>query len=460
MLLVKYMELKNYKARMFVPVDTRKSIGRYRPYSNVCKVMGLSGVDLFSPSDVVEKRNTRKVPDFDIVTSTVAMPTDAVRCIRRSLELSSMSNVTTGQRKHASLKSRQKTSFASDIQEEEPYLEESDEENSQFSETSYVDFLYLETGESPDTADKCALTQSIQQSDASNRELSKLAHSPVSVLLQYVNSENQLDETLSMCRVWRKLPHNAESSPTSSVLGRVLDFDFDAKSESDDLATLESATYDKLSGLCNQPELQDLERSSDSFSQWGDEYDTKSCCSVDQDHESLNKTEKDLGHSLVSVKDDVTNIADSMQESVAGKESNDKLMKIDDPKSTDNINDVFDDPGGVKFTERYDSCAEDSNTASKDERLDDSLAKADTDEKNDTRAFNTEKKLSYVAPLLKTVAKGTALIGILFLLHFRNSRSPRNTSQIHWKSIGVGLPKRKEDKGSKIYPVDKFKFED
>ena len=35
MLLVKYMELKNFKGRMFIPVDTRKSSGRYRPYSNV-----------------------------------------------------------------------------------------------------------------------------------------------------------------------------------------------------------------------------------------------------------------------------------------------------------------------------------------------------------------------------------------------------------------------------------------
>ncbi|XP_076944209.1 protein OPAQUE10-like [Bidens hawaiensis] len=35
MLLVKYMELKSYKSRMFVPVDTRKRSGRYRPYSNV-----------------------------------------------------------------------------------------------------------------------------------------------------------------------------------------------------------------------------------------------------------------------------------------------------------------------------------------------------------------------------------------------------------------------------------------
>jgi len=105
----------------------------------ICKILGLTGVDLFSPSDVVEKRNTRKVcmcirsfskksrsmninvrkflhvpynlnllllfliskqrsfadektwsqvPDFDIVTCMVTMPKDLVGCMRRSLELS------------------------------------------------------------------------------------------------------------------------------------------------------------------------------------------------------------------------------------------------------------------------------------------------------------------------------------------------------------------------------------
>lgn len=103
----------------------------------ICKILGLTGVDLFTPSDVVERRNTRRVcicirtvsiksrsmninvrkfhdiphnlnllalifyselsanvqmwwqvPDFDIVTCMVAMPKDMVRFIRRSIELS------------------------------------------------------------------------------------------------------------------------------------------------------------------------------------------------------------------------------------------------------------------------------------------------------------------------------------------------------------------------------------
>ncbi|XP_076943620.1 protein OPAQUE10-like [Bidens hawaiensis] len=379
MLLVKYMELKSYKSRMFVPVDTQKRSGKYRPYSNVdsflkvCKVMGLNSVDLFSPSDVVEKRNIRKVcicirslsmkarskqlnvPDFDIVTNKVAMPTDAVRCIRRNLELSSMSSVTCGRSKHARLKSR-KLIFASPEQDDESsHLEESDEEQSQFSDTSSVDFLYLESGESPDTVDyKYTLTQ---HSDVSNRELYKVAHTPRSVLLQYVN-ENQLEEMFSnFFELGLIIGDEFTSvSPSSRMLGRVLDFDFDSKSDD-------------------------------------------------------------------SVKDDVTNIADSLQENVAG----------------------------AKFSESYDSCvdAEDtSKAASKDERKD----------KNEKR----ERKPSYMAPLVKTVAKGTALIGILFLFQLRNSSAGNKngrSGQIQWKSIGVGFLKGKEDKGKKIYPVEKFKFE-
>lgn len=110
-------------------------------------------------------------------------------------------------------------------------------------------------------------------------------------------------------------------------------------------------------------------------------------------------------------------------------------------------------------------------------------------DKNEKR----ERKPSYIAPLVKTVAKGTALVGILFLINLRfilhkktnnlfilythmyhnnnndcffmisRNSSAGNTNgrsgQIQWKSIGVGFLKGKEDKGRKIYPVDKFNFE-
>ncbi|XP_052190898.1 uncharacterized protein LOC127800362 isoform X2 [Diospyros lotus] len=115
LLLEKCKELRDMKGHRYNPISSRKSSGRYRPYSNVdsflkiCKILGLNGIDLFSPSDVVEKRDTRKVcmcirslskkarskqlkvPDFDIVTYTVAMPTNMVECLRKSLELSKSS---------------------------------------------------------------------------------------------------------------------------------------------------------------------------------------------------------------------------------------------------------------------------------------------------------------------------------------------------------------------------------
>ncbi|GER49671.1 calponin-2 [Striga asiatica] len=111
LLLVKCMELRHLKHK-YGPFGSRKSSGRYRPYSNVdsfikiCKIMGLGGIDLFSPSDVVEKRNIRKVciciralsmkarskqlsvPDFDMVVYSVTMPKNMVDIIRKSLESS------------------------------------------------------------------------------------------------------------------------------------------------------------------------------------------------------------------------------------------------------------------------------------------------------------------------------------------------------------------------------------
>uniref|UniRef100_A0A6N2K261 Calponin-homology (CH) domain-containing protein n=1 Tax=Salix viminalis TaxID=40686 RepID=A0A6N2K261_SALVM len=113
MLSTKHMELRYVKAHKYERFASRRSSGsRYLPYSNVdsflkiCKILGMAGIDLFSPSDVVEKRDTRKVcmcirslskkaralhlnvPDFDIVTYTVAMSTNLVGNIRRNLELS------------------------------------------------------------------------------------------------------------------------------------------------------------------------------------------------------------------------------------------------------------------------------------------------------------------------------------------------------------------------------------
>lgn len=83
-----------------------KHSGKYLPYSNVdsflkvCQKLGLTGVDLFSPPDVVEKKDVRRVclciralskkararqlgvPNFDYVTHNIAMPTEFVGNLR------------------------------------------------------------------------------------------------------------------------------------------------------------------------------------------------------------------------------------------------------------------------------------------------------------------------------------------------------------------------------------------
>jgi mitogen-activated protein kinase kinase kinase 1 len=103
-------QLKQSKVYMYERTSFGKSNGKYMPYPKVdsflkiCQILGLAGIDLFTPSDVVDKRNVRKVcmcirslskkasmmhlnvPDFDIVTRTIAMPNYIVGGIRKSLE--------------------------------------------------------------------------------------------------------------------------------------------------------------------------------------------------------------------------------------------------------------------------------------------------------------------------------------------------------------------------------------
>ncbi|KAG4998884.1 hypothetical protein JHK87_019956 [Glycine soja] len=140
LLLAKHMELRHIKAYKIQSFASKKNIARYRPYSNVdsflkiCKILGLTGVDLFSPSDVVERRNTRKVPDFDIVICMVAMPKDLVGCRRRSIELShnilADSSGSYYLQKHARRKSRQGYPVTDSTKDYETYSDQSvDTEN-------------------------------------------------------------------------------------------------------------------------------------------------------------------------------------------------------------------------------------------------------------------------------------------------------------------------------------------
>lgn len=154
MLLAKHKELRHVKAYKSKPFTSERNSGRYRPYSNVdsflkiCKVLGLTGVDLFSPSDVVEKRNTRRVcmcirsfskksrsmsvnvPDFDVVTCKVAMSKDLVGCIRKSIELSHNNladSCSNHLQNHGRRKSRQDYSVAVSTRDYKTHSENSDD---------------------------------------------------------------------------------------------------------------------------------------------------------------------------------------------------------------------------------------------------------------------------------------------------------------------------------------------
>lgn len=110
-LLQKHSDGESASPRSLFPeaASNGKHSGKYLPYSNidaflkVCQKVGLTGVDLFSPPDVVEEKDIRRVclciravskkaqvrhlgvPNFDYVTHSVAMPTDLVGGLRESL---------------------------------------------------------------------------------------------------------------------------------------------------------------------------------------------------------------------------------------------------------------------------------------------------------------------------------------------------------------------------------------
>ena len=60
-------QMKQSKVYIYERTSSGKSNGKYMPYPKVdsflkiCQILGLAGIDLFTPSDVVEKRNVRKV---------------------------------------------------------------------------------------------------------------------------------------------------------------------------------------------------------------------------------------------------------------------------------------------------------------------------------------------------------------------------------------------------------------
>ncbi|KAI4336494.1 hypothetical protein L6164_015016 [Bauhinia variegata] len=202
LLLTKHTELRHIKAYKNHPFSSKKNSGRYRPYSNVdsflkiCKILGLTGIDLFSPSDVVEKRNTRRVcmcirsfsknaraksinvPDFDIVTYTVAMPKDMVGCIRRNLELSQSSHADSSShylQKHGGGKFRRDYLVRTSSRNYVTYSEDTDG----FPDLDQADIQSRERNETSEQQSGMCSTESLQYHCSENVEhCCKLVWSP------------------------------------------------------------------------------------------------------------------------------------------------------------------------------------------------------------------------------------------------------------------------------------------
>ncbi|URE08680.1 hypothetical protein MUK42_23588 [Musa troglodytarum] len=156
MLLKKHVKLKSSKIFIYERTSFAKHDGKYMPYPKVdsflkiCQILELTGVDLFSPSDVVEKRDTRRVcmcirslskkarlknlsvPDFDVVTYTIAMPTDLVGGIRRSLEQSRCSSSSSGSYSMDFRRLYRQKGYSGQHDQSHEYCSESDEAESSF----------------------------------------------------------------------------------------------------------------------------------------------------------------------------------------------------------------------------------------------------------------------------------------------------------------------------------------
>ncbi|XP_043705141.1 uncharacterized protein LOC122654952 [Telopea speciosissima] len=210
MLLTKRMELRYSKAYIYEPKISGKCSGRYMPYANVdsflkiCQILGLTGVDLFSASDVVEKRDIRRVcmciralskkarskhlivPDFDIVTYTIAMPTDMVGCIRRSLERSQHSaSSSSGSNPciNSKVKYRQQNQNEDYARSYDSFSEESDDAESDFrifgfqspdSNASNTATLFSNLERSlgvSEVVEDCFLTKTVLVLDAEDQEV-------------------------------------------------------------------------------------------------------------------------------------------------------------------------------------------------------------------------------------------------------------------------------------------------
>lgn len=534
MLLVKCKELRHVKEPKCNPIGFRKSIGRYRPYSNVdsflkiCKILGLNGVDLFSPSDVVEKRDKRKVcicirslskkarskqlkvPDFDIVTYTIQMPTVMVGSLRRSLESSKCSTEASGEytpRRDSKLKSRQKIRVGFCDENDGIYSESSSDTKSDYMRQLTYSFSKsnsYDSAKSKGIDDSPEVFPALRKSNGDIPELENNDHE-----LRHSGLSFPEEKSTSF---WSEFGENCSVISSSSIdshrslCGRDNETDFpdDASFAGDSFDDMVGRLYispqfafpDITLGLDNENDIFDgedngynllmgLERKST------DDFDDVEVSSVS---------------SMSSVFGRVLNLNFDEQSDVG-----DLRCEIHDIDSSENFersftsdteNPILDPENGnsgfcnksplscsssqshvVENEERFGSLKNDSDIpelnsiegictmelTSKDENkcLDVKDLAELTDEKEEAEKKPSSIK-SHKRPILRAVVKGTAVFGIVFfLLHLRYRNSNENRVESDKKSrdnhhvngTRNTMKAQKRGRENGVYPADKFKFQ-
>ncbi|RAL51567.1 hypothetical protein DM860_011069 [Cuscuta australis] len=486
MLLANFAELRLLK---YKPLHSQKSSRRFRPYINVdsflkiCKILGLNSIDLFSPSDVVEKRNIRKVcicirtlskkarlkhlkvPDFDMVSYNVAMPKDMVGCIRRSLETSqhsfSSSSSNCSYNNDQGPRVTQKNLTESGDKNYDSCSEESDEAESKY------------TGKDP----CCSSTNDVKDFESSPGAESSTKPRTFDSHICDQQEGNYISDYLAfsdsvICGTQGNGPVLLEGDDYNI-------FNFftgkDSHIESDDMEDMEVSSTASMSSLLGR--VLNLE--------FDDHFDLDGSLDSDAQHDELLKSDH-LGlpsEGISQCQDDECNEKCGEEDVNAAKVNHKSCLGGFQSLENGSISQRFVTPISCEAVEEQqhslslvkESQDDDASglpqTNEVDRKHEDSLAENDSDEKDNTDVGVPKEKANRIPFLLNTVAGGTAIFGVVFLLlHLSrrggvknsdaNKKMPENKKKLKGREISYrdGHNNGKHSGRDRIYPADKLRF--
>ncbi|KAL7141882.1 hypothetical protein ABFS83_08G084300 [Erythranthe nasuta] len=544
LLLTKCMELRHLKHK-YGPFSSKTSSGRYKPYSNVdsflktCKILGLSGIDLFSPSDVVEKRDVRKVciciralskkarskhlsvPDFDVVIcSSVAMPTDMVGVIRKSLEspqCSTLSNSSSFISRNTPLKKPKQKKYYAPYDRNGDYSssEESDEAESRYMGEYSFSSVNSDIESSPEA-------QNVLELDAQKKEEGRksknatadedsfggdspcisigennyisdyLAFSDLMVLHAtddggsvnnpvipdggsnifdfFLNVDSQ---GLVQSGSHKKLSDDEEmevSSTTSmtSVLGRLLNLEYDEHFDEDDSSSAivcsSSSKESKVEKHCKKdPFVLSEYKKTDTCQDASTEYLFLEGGSCRTEISNPENGDFCLENRDVVISDATSEYFEFSSKGNPVEESGESNEQVENK----NIQDYRIQDSHLVFSNDTSFCGSISETGIQDKTEDDPFILTQsisdrTEDENPTQP-NTNRNRR---PLLKTVFKGTAIAGALLLfLHIRKSNGNKNEHETkhqfpkHTKSNPSSIEQKQKTRvRNGIYPSQNIKL--